>query len=528
MQSVSGATTSAMHTFAAGGSYTISASATDDVGTYTANNQVVTANPANVTLAISGNSSVAEGSEYDLSLSSIDPNQPIVSWTINWGDGQIQSVSENPESVPHTYEVGPNSYTISATATDNIGIYSSNTQSVTVSHVPPTLAIAGPGSIAEQSSYILSLSATDPGHTISSWAITWGDGHIQTVNGNPSSVSHTYALGPNSYTISATATDDVGTYSANTQAITVNHVPPTLMIAGPGSIAEQSSYSLSLSATDPGHTISSWAITWGDGNTQTVNGNPASVQHTYALGPNSYTISATATDDVGTYSANTQAITVNHVPPTLMIAGPGSIAEQASYILSLSTIDPGHTISSWAITWGDGHIQTVNGNPSSVSHTYALGPNSYTISATATDDVSTYTANTRPVTVTHVPPILAISGPGSVNEGSSFVLALSAIDPGHIVSSWTINWGDGSIQSVSGNSASVSHTYAVGPNSYTIRAAAIDDVGTYDSNSPTVNVAQVPPVIAISGPSTLYEYSSYALTLGNVTDVTGAPCRRSS
>ena len=273
-----------------------------------------------------------------------------------------------------------------------------NTQSVAINHVPPILTIAGSSSVSEQSSYNLSLTASDPNHTIGSWTITWGDGNTQTVTGNPSSVSHSYALGPNSYTISATATDDVGTYSANTQSITVNHVPPTLTIAGPSSVAEQATYSLSLSATDPNHTISSWTITWGDGNTQTVTGNPSFVTHSYAVGPNSYTISASATDDVGAYSANTQSVTVNHVPPTLTIAGPSSIAEQSSYNLSLSETDTNHIISSWTITWGDGDTQTVTGNPSSVSHMYAVGPNSYTISATATDDVGTYAANTQAVT----------------------------------------------------------------------------------------------------------------------------------
>jgi large repetitive protein len=71
----------------------------------------------------------------------------------------------------------------------------------------------------------LNLSATDPGAvSISHWTINWGDGSApQVVAGNPSSVTHVYGDGPNNWTISATATDRVGTYSAsNTAAITVN------------------------------------------------------------------------------------------------------------------------------------------------------------------------------------------------------------------------------------------------------------------------------------------------------------------
>src|SRR5207237_8466756 len=105
----------------------------------------------------------------------------------------------------------------------------------------------------------------DPGHIISGWSITWGDGSTQTVTGNPSTVTHTYASGPHSYTISGSATDDTGTYSAgNTVAVSVAHVPPTLAISGAASVVERALYTLSLSASDPGHTPRRCAINWGE------------------------------------------------------------------------------------------------------------------------------------------------------------------------------------------------------------------------------------------------------------------------
>src|SRR5207237_1732276 len=119
--------------------------------------------------------------------------------------------------------------------------------------------------------YTLHLSANDPGQdTLASWKITWGDGAVQTVNGNPSAVTHTYADGPNDFTISATATDEDGTFNAaNTVAVHVNNVAPTLTLSGNASVNEGSLYTLSLSSSDPGQdTISNWTITWGDGNTQ--------------------------------------------------------------------------------------------------------------------------------------------------------------------------------------------------------------------------------------------------------------------
>jgi hypothetical protein len=90
------------------------------------------------------------------------------------------------------------------------------------------LAISGASDVDEGSVYTLNLSSLDPGDdTITSWTINWGDGS-EVVSGNPSSVTHTYADGDASHTITATATDEDGTFAAgNTVGVTVHNVAPT-------------------------------------------------------------------------------------------------------------------------------------------------------------------------------------------------------------------------------------------------------------------------------------------------------------
>jgi VCBS repeat-containing protein len=224
-------------------------------------------------------------------------------------------------------------------------------------------------------------------------------------------------------------TDNGGsdTSAVQTFTITIDDAVPTLAIGGDSSTDEGSSYSLTLSATDP-DPIEQWTITWGDGDVQTVSGNPPSVSHVYADGPNDFTIRATATDEDGTYDAgNTVAVSVNNVAPTLALGGSSVVNERSPYSLGLSSSDPGQdTISHWTITWGDGSTQTVDGNPSSVTHIFA--PGNYTVTATATDEDGAYDAgNSIALTVNAVR--FVVTGPAAATAGSAFDLTVAAVDP---------------------------------------------------------------------------------------------------
>src|SRR5262249_43164168 len=162
-----------------------------------------------------------------------------------------------------------------------------------------------------------------------------------------------------------------------------NNVAPTLAISGASTVNEGATYTLHLSSSDPGKdTISKWTvIAWGDGSpSQTVKGNPSTVSHVYAVGPNNYTIIAAATDEDGTYPAgNTVTVQVRHAAPTLTISGAATVNEGAIYTLNL-TGKSSHPLNQWTINWGDGTApQIINGSPPSVTHVFAHGPQSNTI-----------------------------------------------------------------------------------------------------------------------------------------------------
>ncbi len=173
---------------------------------------------------------VNEGSTATNSGTFSDPDSGDVV-TITASVGQVTQTGTNSGTwnwslLTTDGDAGP--FTVTITATDLANISTTTTFTYSVLNVAPTLTISGPPTVLEGSPYVLTLNSSDPGaDTISSWAINWGDGSgIETVAGNPASVSHVYDNGPNNYTISASATDEDGTYAANTLAITVNNAPP--------------------------------------------------------------------------------------------------------------------------------------------------------------------------------------------------------------------------------------------------------------------------------------------------------------
>jgi uncharacterized delta-60 repeat protein len=325
--------------------------------------------------------------------------------------------------------------------------------------------------------------------------------------------SFAYPDGPASITVSLQVTDSEHRTSVDTLTVTVDNVAPTLTVTGAGTANEGSLYSVNLGSSDPGaDTISSWTINWGDGHTDLLSGNPSTASHTYADNGN-YTIISSATDEDGTYSAPNASVAVANVAPTLTVTGTGTANEGSPYTVNLGSSDPGaDTISSWTINWGDGHTDVISGHPSAASHTYADNGN-YTIVSSATDEDGTYSAPNASVAVANVAPTLTVTGTGTANEGSPYTVNLGSNDPGaDTISSWTINWGDGHTDILSGHPSSATHTYANNGN-YTIVSSATDEDGTYSAPNAAVAVANVAPTPTINGaPASSPEATAISLT----------------
>src|SRR6185369_3523198 len=203
----------------------------------------------------------------------------------------------------------------------------------------PTANAGGPYAIDEGSPLSLNAStSTDPngGSLIYSWDLN-GDGLFDDASGVTPTLTWEQLKGfgigdDGTFQVSLKVVNDEGFLAFASTTLTVKNVPPTLNLSGATDVNEGLAYTLNLASSDPGSdTISEWTINWGDGVTETIGGNPTSVHHIYADGPNNFTIVATATDEDGTYQAAGLAVTVNNVTPAVTLSGPAATNEGTAY-----------------------------------------------------------------------------------------------------------------------------------------------------------------------------------------------------
>ena len=218
------------------------------------------------------------------------------------------------------------SVTVSLRVTDDRGSSDTVLTTIGVTNVAPVATLRNGGVVEEGSDGLVSFSDQyDPSTADTTAGFSYSydfdsDGTFEIVGSVDASVTVPASYlddGPSGQTVTARIADKDGGYTDYTTMINVTNVAPTLTISGIAAVDEGSPYTLNLASSDPGQdTISGWSVNWGDGNTETVTGNPLSATHVYADGVNTYTITATATDEDGTYSANNLGVAVNNMAPT--------------------------------------------------------------------------------------------------------------------------------------------------------------------------------------------------------------------
>lgn len=209
------------HTYAGGGTYTVSLTVTDGQGVAdTTTGEVTVQGPnaaptASLTATVDGMTVSVDGS------ASTDSDGSIATYAWDFGDGETATGA----TASHTYAAGGD-YTIELLVTDDRGATGADTESVTIvaPNQEPTAAFTAAESGLEVS--FDATGSTDPDGSIASYAWDFGDG----TTGTGATVSRTYEA-DGAYDVTLTVTDDEGATGSVMHTVTAGAPVPAGALA---------------------------------------------------------------------------------------------------------------------------------------------------------------------------------------------------------------------------------------------------------------------------------------------------------
>lgn len=450
---VSGPTASHFYTNA--GTYTVTATVTDNLNATSSKTQTVTvsANVAPVVQLSAPQTAVAGVTNVSVSTAgSTAPNGSITSTIISFGDG----FSASSATANHQYAAA-GSYTISAKVTDNFGVSSTKSASITVtSSVAPSvqLSLSTASGVAPVAVAATTAGSTAANGSIASTTINFGDGTVISA----ASASHTYSSA-GSYVVTATVTDNLGMSGTATKVVTVTPagVTVTSPIAANGTLS--SNVNVVASAAS-GNGITKMRI-YLDSVSVYVTQSPA-LNVNLAVASGQHNLTVQAWDAAGKVFKNTQMITVaNQAPIAKLSVTPASAVGPVTVSASTpGSYDPDGSIASTTIDFGDGTV--INGT--SAKHTYtAVG--TYAVKATVIDNLGASSTALQNVTVNAGVSVSAPIGGSNVGSPVQFIA-----------------------QAISAHTITAMHIYVDGASVYFVRAGQLNTYVTMASGSHNVTV----------------------------------------
>jgi len=466
----------AMHQYAAPGTYTVQLTVSNNRGSATTS-QTVTVVP---TSQVAGFSADVMSGTAPLAVQFTDQSTGApTSWSWSFGDGGTSTL----QGPTHTYAAA-GTYDVTLTVTDGTGLIATVTHSVTVTlaNQAPVVAAGDDAAGSEGTPVAFSGTYTDPGDT-GAHTIAWAFGDGSTASDLVT--THTYADN-GAYTATLTVTDAGDLTASDTLTVTVANAPPVVEAGDDTSATTGSPVTFAGSFTDAG-TADSYTFAWafGDGTSATEQ-NPT---HAYATA-GTYTAILTVTDDDGGAGTDSVTVVVSDPPVAAFTTTPTYLS------VAFTDTSTGTAPLTYAWDFGDSGTSTLP----SPTHFYATA-GTYTVKLTVTgpggsDDV------TQTVTVT-APPVAPVAGFTSIPTYLSVAFTDTSTGTAPLTYLW--DFGDGATSTVQ----SPTHVYAAA-GTYTVKLTVTGPGGS-DDVTQTVT-ATAPPVAPVAAFTATPTYLSVAFT----------------
>ncbi len=512
-----GSGTTASHSFAKAGTYTVGLKVTDDNGgTNTITHTVTVTNRAPVAAFSAAPNPVASGTTVTFTSGSTDPDGTVASqaWDLN-NDG---SYNDGTGTTASRSFAKSGTYTVGLKVTDDNGVTNTITHTVTVTDRAPVAAFsAAPNPVPSGTTVTFTSGSTDPDGTVASqaWDLN-NDGSYD--DGSAATASRSFAKA-GTYMVGLKVTDDEGASTTTTHTVTVtNRSPVAAFSAAPNPVPSGTTVTFTSASTDPDGTVASQA--WDlDNNGVYDNGSGATASRSFPKS-GTYTVGLKVTDDNGGTSTIAHTVTVtNRAPHAAMDVSVTPVPTGQTVTFTSTSTDPDGSVASraWDLN-NDGRFD--DGSGATASRSFATA-GTYTVRLRATDDEGATDIATATVEVDNRAPTAAFTvAPTAPSTGDPVTFTSTSSDPdgGIAAANWDLN-DDGSFDDGSGTSVSRSFAKA---GSYRIRLEVTDSGGDKSVATQTITVGGRPPVASFTAnPSTVITGQTTALDASASTDPDG-------
>lgn len=208
---------------------------------------------------------------------------------------------------------------------------------------------------------------------------------------------------------------------------------------------------------------------------------------------------------------NPNAARPNQPPDAVLVVTSARYVADAVVVSTLGTADPEGVTVSGTLSWGDGQSTAYDPSTEVYSHMY-VAAGTYTLTLTVRDSLGAEDRALATVTLVvapdpedppdpdvepepeNMPPTAVLTYASGQFRGQPYVFStLGTVDTDGTIATSTMNWGDGTSDTVDSIPATVTHTYA-NAGTYTATLTVTDDDGATATASRTVIIqSQVQP-----------------------------------